>query len=330
MDVSEVLARPDGKGVAQTNWSGCAPLEANLTLADGHKLSDLLPNRRSDNQYLCIRFCKAAARFQRYLRQDDFGPTRADQIAALNLNLKDIGHLEELLRSISPIQAGLLCSRLDEELRPLVNLTWDRIFDAIHDTSDYLGHLDPVLVDPFLELADASNRFVDFPARIDTNTAARLVDEQGNFELHLPDRPLAIADVLDWIGRFRDIHEAQRIHCRSRKGFEKSDALYFLVWELARIWSYETGEAVTHYAWKHDVHTGRPETAAGTFILTAVEMMLPPAEIFPKDFLDSLNRRPRIFADSRNGLPSAVANALKRYVKEEVKPARAGRKSQAK
>ena len=52
MDVSEVRARPDGKGVAQTDWSGCAPLEANLTLADGHKLIDLLPNRRSDDQYL--------------------------------------------------------------------------------------------------------------------------------------------------------------------------------------------------------------------------------------------------------------------------------------
>lgn len=330
MDVSEIHARPDGKGVAQTAWSGCAPLEADLAVADIDKLIGLLPNRRSSNHDLGLRLSKAAARFQRYLRQDDFGPTRADQIAALNLNLKDIGHLEELLRSISSIQADLLCSRLDEDLRPLVNPTWGQVFDAIHDTSDYLGHLDPVLVNPFRELADARRRFIDFPARIDTNTAARLVDEQGNFELHLPDRPLAIADALDWIGRFRDIHEAQRIHCRSRTGFEISDALYFIVWELARIWSCETGEAVTHFAWKHNVHTGRPETAAGTFILTAVETMLPPAEIFPKDFLDSLNNRPRIFADSRNGLPSAVANALKRYVKEEVRPARAGRKSMAK
>jgi hypothetical protein len=221
MDVSEIHARPDGKGVAQTNWSGCAPLEADLAVADIDKLIGLLSNRRSSNHDLSLRFSKAAARFQRCLRQDDFGPTRADQIAALNLNLKDIGLLKEFLRSLSSIQADLFCSRLDEELRPLVNLTWGQIFDAIHDTSDYLGHHDPLPVHPFLELADACNRFIDFPARIDTNTAARLVDEQGNFELHLPDRPLAIADVLDWIDRFRDIHEAQRIHCRSRKGFEK-------------------------------------------------------------------------------------------------------------
>jgi hypothetical protein len=328
MDISEVLARPEGKGVAQTNWSGCAPLEAHLSVADIDKLIGLLPNRKSSNHYLRLRFTKACAHFKRYLRQDDFGPTRADQIAALTLNLRDIGVIREFLCSLLSFQADLLCSRLDKELRPLANLAWGQLFDAIHDISDYLGNLDSVLVGPFLELSDACNRFIDFPARIDTNTAARLVDEQGNFELHLPDRPLAIADVLDWIDRFRDIHEAQRIHCRSQKGFEKSDALYFIIWELARIWSYETGEAVTHHARKHGVHTGRPETDSGIFILAAVETMLPPD--FPKDFLDSLNKRPRIFADFRNGLPSAVANALKRYVKEEVKPARAGRKSQAK
>lgn len=191
MDVSEVLVRPAGKGVAQTKWSGCAPLEADLAVADIDKLIGLLPNRRSSNHYLGLRFSKAGAHFKRYLRQDDFGPTRADQIAALTLNLRNIGLIIEFLRSLLPFQAGLLCARLDEELRPLVNLTWGQIFDAIHDISDYLGHLDPVLVDPFLELADACNRFVDFPARIDTNTAARLVDEQGNFELHLPDRPLS-------------------------------------------------------------------------------------------------------------------------------------------
>jgi hypothetical protein len=135
MDVSEVRARPDGKGVAQTSWSGCAPLEANLTLADGHKLIDLLPNRRSDNQYLWVRFSKAAARFQRNLRQDDFGPTRADQIAALNLNLEGIHRIRESLINLLSFQADFLCSRLDDELRPLVNISWNQIFDAMHDTS---------------------------------------------------------------------------------------------------------------------------------------------------------------------------------------------------
>jgi hypothetical protein len=329
MDISEILSRPDGKGVAQTNWSGCAPLETDLALADIDKLIDLLPNRRSSKHHLRLRFSKLAAHFKRYLRQDDFGPNRADQIAALTLNLRDIGLIREFLRSLLSFQADLLCSRLDEELRPLVNLTWGQIFDAIHDISDYLGHLDPVLVDPFLELADACYRFIDFPARIDTNTAARLVDEQANFELHLPGRPLVIADVLNWIDRFRDIHEAQRIHCRSQRGFEKSDALYFLVWELARIWSYETGEAVTHYTRKHGVHTGRPETDSGIFILAGVQTMLPPAKDFPKEFVKGLRKRPCIFVDHHSGLSSSVARPIKRYVQLEQKPVRPGRKRRA-
>jgi hypothetical protein len=109
MDVSEVRARPEGKGVAQTDWSGCAPLEANLKLADIHKLIDLLPNRRSDD--LSVRFSKTAARFQRYLRQDDFGPTRADQIAALNLNLEGIHRIRESLGNLLSVQASF-CARV--------------------------------------------------------------------------------------------------------------------------------------------------------------------------------------------------------------------------
>jgi hypothetical protein len=126
------------------------------------------------------------------------------------------------------------------------------------------------------------------------------------------------------------LHEATLNRLRSKSGFEKSNSLHFLVWELGNIWTYETGEPVTHYSYLKDKQICRPESDAGTFVLAAVEAMLPPTEIFPKDFLDSLNKRPGVFADYRNRLPSAVANALKRYVKEEVKPARPGRKSRAK
>jgi hypothetical protein len=329
MDVSEVRARPDRKGVAQTDWSGCAPLEANLTLADSHKLIYLLPNRRSDNECLWGRFSKAAARFQRNLRQDDFGPTRADQIAALNLNLQDIHRIRESLSNLLSFHAEFLCSRLDDELRPLVNISWGQIFDAMQDTSDYLGHLDPVLIDPFLELAGACSSFVDFPARMDTTSSGHLT-MQGNNEPELPDRALVIADVVDWIDRFNKIHETAKNQLRNTKGFEKPDALNFLVWELAWIWTYETGLQVTHYSWKNNAHTGRPETLSGLFILAGVETMLPGVDIFPKEFLDGLNKRPRIFADRRNGIPSMVARAIKFYVKLEQKPVRAGRKRRAK
>jgi hypothetical protein len=284
----------------------------------------ILPNRRSDD--LSVRFSKAAARFQRNLRQDDFGPTRADQIAALNLNLKGIHRIGESLGNLLSVQAGFLCSRLDDELRPLVTISWGQIFDAMQDTSDYLGHLDPVLIKPFLELADACSSFIDFPARMDTTSSGHLTQYS---EPELPDRALVIADVVDWIDRFRKIHETARNQLRNTKGFEKSDALNFLVWELARIWTYETGLPVTHYSSKNNAHTGRPETPSGLFILTGVETLLPSVDIFPKEFLDGLKKRPRIFADYRHGIPSLVARAIKLYVKLEQKPGRAGRKRRA-
>ena len=332
MDFADLRPRPEGNGVAQTGWSGCAPLEADWAFASAHNIIASLPRRQSSYRSLYFRLRKAAARFQRNLRQDEFGPTRADQIAMLNRSLHHIQIVYEILSDMSVPQASIICPRLDEELRPAKNLEWGKIFDVLYDTSDYLGNLDPALIDPFLLLADSCESFIDFPARIDTNTAASLFDHEvsGKFSPCLPDHPLAIADVLEWIDRFKTLHEATLNSLRSMGGFEKSNTLHFLVWELGNIWTYETGEPVTHYSYLKDKLICRPETAAGTFILTAVEAMLPPVEIFPKDFLDSLNKRPRIFADLRNGLPSAVANALKRYVKEKVKPARAGRKSQAK
>jgi hypothetical protein len=195
----------------------------------------------------------------------------------------------------------------------------------MQDTSDHLGHRDRVLIDPFLELADACSSFVDFPARMDTTSSGRLT-MQGNNEPELPDRALVIADVVDWIDQFEKIHENAKNQLRNTKGFEKSDALNFLVWELAQIWTYETGLPVTHYSWKNHTHTGRPETPSGLFILAGVETMLPSVDIFPKEFLDGLNKRPRIFVDHRHGIPSVVARAIKLYVKLEQKPVRAGRK----
>ena len=201
-----------------------------------------------------------------------------------------------------------------------------RIFDAMHDTSNYLGRFDPVLIDPFLELADACSSFVDFPARMDTTSSGHLTQHS---EPELPDCVLVITDVVDWINRFWKIHETAKNQLRNTKGFEKSDALNFLVWELAQIWTYETGLPVTHYSSKNNTHTGRPETPSGLFILAGVETMLPSVDIFPKEFLDGLNKRPRIFADHRHGIPSLVARAIKLYVKLEQKPIRAGRKRRA-
>ena len=332
MDFANLRPRPEGNGVAQTGWSGCAQLEADWAFASVHNIIASLPRRRSSYWSLYLRLRKAAARFQRDLRQDEFGPTRADQIAMLNRSLHHIQIVYEILSDLSVSQASIICPRLDEELRPAKNLEWGTIFDVLYDTSDYLGNLDPALIDPFLLLADSCESFIDFPARIDTNTAASLFDHEvsGKFSPCLPEHPLAFADVLEWIDRFKMLHEATLNTLRSKSGFEKSNTLHFLVWELGKIWTYETGEPVTHYSYLKNKQICRPETAAGIFVLTAVEAMLPPVTVFPKDFLDSLNKRPRIFADIRNGLPSAVANALKCYVKQEVKPARAGRKSQAK
>ena len=173
MDFADLRPRPEGNGVAQTGWSGCAPLEADLAFASVHNIIASLPRRQSSYWSLYFRLCKAAARFQQNLRQDEFGPTRADQIAMLNRSLHHIRIVYEILSDLSVPHASILCARLDEELRPAKNLEWGKIFDVLYDTSDYLGNLDPALIDPFLLLADSCEIFIDFPALCVPKTQTR-------------------------------------------------------------------------------------------------------------------------------------------------------------
>jgi hypothetical protein len=47
MDFADLRPRPEGNGVAQTGWSGCAPLEADWAFASVHNIIASLPRRQS-------------------------------------------------------------------------------------------------------------------------------------------------------------------------------------------------------------------------------------------------------------------------------------------
>ena len=61
MDFADLRPRPEGNGVAQTGWSGCAPLEADWAFASAHNIIASLPRRQSSYRSLYFRLRKAAA-----------------------------------------------------------------------------------------------------------------------------------------------------------------------------------------------------------------------------------------------------------------------------
>src|SRR4029077_7242778 len=72
-----------GTAAPRWGWSGVAPLSApELPKAAVARIRALLP-RQTSTQRLSAELCELGARYHRYLHQDEFGPSRAQRMAAL-------------------------------------------------------------------------------------------------------------------------------------------------------------------------------------------------------------------------------------------------------
>jgi hypothetical protein len=76
--------------VARDGWSGVGHLALGRNPADISRLMKLLPKRKSTNLALKGQLRYLGAQFQRYLHQDEFGPTRVDQAAGLKSFLETV------------------------------------------------------------------------------------------------------------------------------------------------------------------------------------------------------------------------------------------------
>jgi hypothetical protein len=64
-------------------WSGVAPRTAAQLSASDIDLAALLPGHRSPIEQIVLELGDLGGRYHRYLHQDEFGPTRAERMAAL-------------------------------------------------------------------------------------------------------------------------------------------------------------------------------------------------------------------------------------------------------
>src|ERR1700756_550308 len=72
-----------GTGKPRWGWSGVAPLTGPQLSASDIDLPSLLPGHQSSDTQIVLELCDLGARYWRYLHQDEFGPTRAERMAAL-------------------------------------------------------------------------------------------------------------------------------------------------------------------------------------------------------------------------------------------------------
>src|ERR1700756_5561653 len=78
-------------------WGGAAPLTAaQLSLTD-IELETLLPGRQNPIEQIALALCDLGGRDHRYLHQAEFGPPRAERMAALRLLLDQLNLLSSRL-----------------------------------------------------------------------------------------------------------------------------------------------------------------------------------------------------------------------------------------
>jgi hypothetical protein len=311
-------------------WSGVAPLTAvQLSASDIDNLRDLLLGHRSPIAQIVLSLRDLGVRYCRYLHQDEFGPTRAQRMAALRLLLEAfdllLSRLNELPEHLrlrlskhlasrgSPVERDIddcPAHRNDEEaVREVAEAAVDerRMLYAASATHD---------VELMNELSGAAETTLQLLWTLDTTTAGAVAIDaelprlaiEGGAESDV----IGFAVVCARIGRLRRRVEVMLARLRRQKGPECSVSSKWLVWQLCDLYHHETGRPVTSSAAEEYCYTGTPQSPAGRFVLAAIEALQPSEAWAQEPDHRVAPRRVRVLNKGR--LRHAVYFAMREYV----------------
>jgi hypothetical protein len=317
-----------GASEPRLGWSGVAPLTAAQLLATDIDLAALLPGHRSPIEQILLELRDLGGRYYRYLHQDEFGPTRAERMAALRSVL---GQLDLLLSRLNGFP-GYLRLRLSRQLassRGSVEHDIDRfqahcvdeeavrqVCEAAADDrlmTDASATRDAELIDDLWSAAVNTSQLL---SSLDTTTAGAIV-----LDAKLPPLEIAENDESDLIGFAIAYARIERLRHRlaetlagfeRRKGAERSETLQWLVWQLCELYKRETGKPVTNSAVVKDHYTSAPQSPAGKFVVAAAAA-LRPSEAWMRDHSHWV-RGMRAKILHKRGLERVVLYAMRQYI----------------
>jgi hypothetical protein len=265
------------------SWSGADTLSFSEQTKDLEQLVATLPVKRSANDQIFF-LIDLRARFRRWLHQDEFGPTRRQQIAGLRALKKSLQTLQRhLARGVRSQREKLNVMLRSGSDNPATTL--ERIYEAAVD----LGR--------DLRISDASNRKIEWALKIhtcvetimaqsqalDTNADGEilLIAIRQNFDpLQACRVDFGLAGAEQWLISYWKVVDKALCALNERGGAEERVSLKLLVEELCKLWECETGRPVTAHGMTKLEYTQRTETEAGRFVTAAIEAMLPEAAWF--------------------------------------------------
>jgi len=304
------------------SWSGA---EA-LNFSEQNKLKPLiaiLPAKQSSDEEILAFLVDLRAHFQRWLHQDELGPTRRQQTAALRALKKSLQTLQRQLAKGAPSQR----EQLDAILRNGhggSSPTLERIYEAASDLGRYL------------RIPDSPNRKIDWTSKIKTCAETTMAQSQsldtntdGEILLiairHIFDplqtfTPAGLADAELWLNAYWNVVDKTLCELNERGAAEERVSLKLLVEQLCEFWERETGGPVTAHGMSKLEYTQRTETAAGRFVTAAVDAMLPELFWFDEHREFSYSVRAMTFLPSRQADRARQILAIMRdFVKRRKK-----------
>jgi hypothetical protein len=254
-------------------WSGVAVVRFE---ADEHRLREaihLLPQIKSSLTDVTRRLVESAAKFQRRLHQDEFGPDRKRQTSSLRSLEKSLRRaIKRLLSGRTSlkqmIDASLKCDAdpRDSPIDALLQVT----LDLEYTTKQHFVPIQMLCA----TLSDLKLKLDN----LDTNTAGQLFEYQiqSNFDPSKSvDYSRGLIEVQSWLDRYLLIVNKTLSRLNNRRGADERVSLKALVFELCDFWESETGFLVTAHAMVKDHYTSRVQTPSGRFVTGAVEAILP-------------------------------------------------------
>jgi hypothetical protein len=303
-------------------WNSAAPRDESIDAERFAQAISLLPIRSSSDRLLQAELQKVAMKLRQRIRQDDWGPGRGDQIAALRQIEKKIAELRSAVKQLSPSECDYFERALEDEASGKGQVTWAALMTSIEETA--------VLCDrqtgspAFKDIAARAEYFLDYPARLDDNTQSAILERCAGRGLFGPagsPHRYGIKELDCLIEEFAALHTNALRNLNVQRGPVEFLTLKLAVKRLAEIFKAETGREVTHYL---DC-SGYPASEAGKFIVAAILVMRPLATELTEEFREGLGKHASMWL-SEPALKRQVAQILKWYVREVEKPSSRGRK----
>src|SRR5262249_51250687 len=275
-----------GTATPRWDWSGVDEVRVPEVCGESlQKIYEMLPVRHSSPQQLASEISALGARYHRYLHQDEFGPARAECMAALRERQTRVGLLDSLIGDLPQHLALELTygsAEPDQSLSFRVLRSWSILrgltLEQIHEaaspelglrsslhTADDLGMLQ--------EICARAATAMEAVSRLDTDSGGELFDDAVSTGLLFVKDEFSVIDAPLFALKAQVGLTLDRL--TKRKGPERQVSLSWLVREACDLWTRETGEPVTSSAVRNGDYTGSPESPAGRFVLAVVKALQP-------------------------------------------------------